>query len=99
MLKSAHDEAKLRLIDLPLLTTRRACIVADCTRWTLQRSGPGPVGRRGRTFVYRTADILAWLASGIDVTAPARTHKPMRSSLPSQAALDRLRSVARGGGK
>ena len=97
MVKSAHNEA-LRLVDLPLLTTRRACVLADCTRSTLQRSGPAPVGKRGRTFVYRTADILEWLTSGLDRDRAGDFDQRPRASLkPASAdALDRLRKL-RGG--
>jgi hypothetical protein len=81
-----------RLADLPVLTTRRACQLADCSRATLYRSGIEPVGKRGRTHVYRTADILAWLSSGLERSArralPVEERRA-QSSL-TQSALERL---------
>ena len=90
-------DAAFRFADLPLLTSRRACLLADCSRTTLQRTGPAPVGRRGRTFVYRTDDIIAWLTAGAPrgstVVAPAAQKRTIRGS---GDALARLRSIARG---
>jgi hypothetical protein len=88
-----------KLTDFPLLTTRRACIVADCSRSTLQRTGPEPVGRRGRTFIYKTADILAWLTGGIERQAERTALRPERRVVTASAdALERLARVAGRGG-
>jgi len=94
MSKSVHDAAA-KLVDLPFLTTRRACVVADCSRSTLQRSGPEPVGRRGRTYVYKTEDILRWLTSGIETRAASASLPAARTraSAPSANALDRIASL------
>lgn len=103
MPKSVHDDARLTLVDLPLLTTRRACVVADCTRSTLQRSGPSPVGKRGRTYVYRTANIIAWLSSGLTNDNADSVDRELasggRSPRSSAAAIARLRKIARGGAR
>lgn len=91
-----------RLADLPLLTTRRACLLADCSRTTLQRTGPAPIGQRGRTFVYRTADILAWMSSGLE----AEQEIPAISAVPthplaatSARALARIQAIKNGDGQ
>lgn len=94
----ARVQETAKLADLPILTTRRACLLADCSRSTLQRSGPEPIGRRGRTFTYSTASIIAWMSSGLDrppnggPTAPQRS----RSAAPTSDALDRLRALKAG---
>ena len=93
--KSVHDAATAKLAELPLLTTRRAIILADCSRSTLQRSGPAPIGRRGRTFVYRTEDILRWLSSGIEAVQPRERKLPARSA-ENGNALERLAAIRRG---
>ena len=80
----------------PLLTTRRACLLADCSRFVLLRSGPPPVGKRGRTNIYETKAILEWLRSGIKRRDPA-TSTPRRAPAPSADALARLRALRSGG--
>lgn len=45
----------------PVLTTRRVLELADCSRSTLERSPLKPIGKRGATRTYSTADVLAWM--------------------------------------
>lgn len=84
----------------PVLTTRRACLFADCSRTKLQRSGPAPIGKCGTTLVYSTQSIIDWMTSGLDMPAAevvaSTSHKPMRSSATTRDALERLRALKHG---
>jgi hypothetical protein len=113
----AHDEAtrerrkqereeRLRrelpfLSELPILTMPRVCLLAGCSRSTVNRSPLVPVGKRGRTKIYRTADVLAWLQSGLTSASAAALSQPAArtkiAAAPSSPAIaDRLAAAARG---
>jgi len=96
MRRSRRPDDVAELAALPLLTSRRAARFADCDRSTLQRSGPAPVGKRGRTFVYRTADVIAWMSSGLERPEPVVHATAPRSTVVSSSALARLRAIAKG---
>lgn len=95
------QDAALDLTTLPLLTTRRVCILADCHRSTVKRSTLRPVGKRGRTLIYKTADVLAWMSGAIDDERTANDTAPIRTraASPSENALDRIASLRRGGSR
>lgn len=92
------NDARIDLTTLPFLTTRRVCIIADCVPSTVRRSPMVPAGRRGRTYVYRTSDVLSWLAGGLETDESAEAMKPEVARAPAnvRGALDRLKTVTRG---
>lgn len=100
--KREHDE-HVNLTTLPLLSMRRVCLLADCHPSTVKRSPLVPVGKRGRVLMYRTPDVLAWIAgemepqrSGERRRMPARRLPNASASAPTSDALERIREIAKG---
>lgn len=92
-----YDNA-IDLTRLPLLTKRRVCLLADCSPWTVDRSPLVSVGKRGRSKVYKTEDVLRWIAGELE-GRPANTNAAaprMRAPGVSTDALARLEEIRRG---
>jgi hypothetical protein len=82
------------LLRLPFLTTGQAARLAGgVANSTVRRWGITPTGKRGKSWVYRTADVLRYLEGE---TAQARPAKSTRIVGDSSAALERIKRTARG---
>jgi hypothetical protein len=92
--KQANRDA-FDVTTLPLLSSRRVCIVADCHPATLARSPLRPVGKRGRVKFYRTSDVMAWISGqlGASDDTDVPTAPMPRSSTSSADALARIHAV------
>jgi hypothetical protein len=94
-------ECPIDLMSLPYQTMQRVCILGDCSPTTVKRSGLRPVGRRGRTLVYKTSDVVAWLTGNLgDEVEPEKPRRmPMRSAPVANDIGNRLDAIRRGGGR
>lgn len=84
---------------LPVLTTARVAILAGCDRSTVARSPLVPVGRRGKTKMYRTADVLRWVAGELESNSqdqPATPPMRTRATTTPSDVTDRLAAIRRG---
>lgn len=79
------------------MPTRLARVYCDCSRTMLQREGPAPVGKRGRTYIYSKSSLDQWLTSGLDKSGNAETRPAPRRAPTSGDALERLRALRKGG--
>ncbi len=99
--KRKHDEPDLA--KLPVLSTRRVCLLADCSPSKVSRSPLVPVGACGKTKMYRTADVMAWIAGTLGSTTAEKLHESSgtydssrTSPRDSADALARLANVKAG---
>jgi hypothetical protein len=79
---------------LPVLSTARVCELAGCHRSTVKRSPMIPVGRRGKTLMYKTSDVLAWISGTL--TPPTHEQQHDRKAADTAAALERLAVIRSG---
>lgn len=97
-MRSLDASSSPRLDSLPVLSMRRVCQLADCSRSTVLRSPLVPVGRRGRTPFYATEDVLAWLRGGLSprsAPAPATPIAEERERAASvvDQSIERIRRI------
>lgn len=93
----------------PIMPTLRAALYCSVSKWTLTRAAAAgelkPYGKRGRTLTWRRDELDRWMrgdaATAASVPTPARkpTKRAADTAPASSNALERIRLIARGGGR
>jgi hypothetical protein len=84
------------LLQLPFLVTGQVCVLGDCAPSTVRRSQLRPIGKRGKSRVYATSDVIRWLAGEPEKVAQPTGLVPRRSSSSTSDALVRIAAIAKG---